>query len=164
VILEFTKKYWFLSNFYPVKIYYDGIFYPTVSHAYHAQKLLDVYNKKIISQVPEETLIVDFIDNNFRDWEKDPLFKFKKFEIMNSLLRIKFSNPILLARLLKTGYENLIYGNHFHMNFWGSCLCGRCNNSGENHLGKILMLIREEAEIKGGYNYVNSLLGYGKYY
>ena len=35
-ITRFHEEYRFLSNFYPVKVEYDGVQYPTVEHAYQA--------------------------------------------------------------------------------------------------------------------------------
>lgn len=39
IINSFTGKYAFLSNFYPSPITIDNIQYPTVEHAFQAQKL-----------------------------------------------------------------------------------------------------------------------------
>ena len=40
--------------------------------------------------------------------------------------------------------KELIEGNNWHDVFWGKCSCPRCNGGGQNHLGKILMKVREE--------------------
>lgn len=51
---------------------------------------------------------------------------------------------ILKKKLLETGDAELIEGNYWHDNTWGQCYCPRCKNKiGENHLGKLLMKIRE---------------------
>ena len=39
-ITRFHGEYRFLSNFYPVKVEYDGVQYPTVEHAYQAAKVM----------------------------------------------------------------------------------------------------------------------------
>ncbi len=40
-IREFKGEFRFLSNFFPSRIYHDGIEYPTVEHAFQAAKTLD---------------------------------------------------------------------------------------------------------------------------
>ena len=39
-INSFSGAYAFLSNFEPAPIYYDGLSYPTVEHAFQAAKIL----------------------------------------------------------------------------------------------------------------------------
>ena len=59
-------------------------------------------------------------------------------------IREKFKDQKLAEDLLSTGDLELIECNNWHDNFWGSCSCPKCNDSGLNHLGKILMKIRFE--------------------
>lgn len=84
------------------------------------------------------------------DWED-----YIRVEEMLRLLRIKFSHPILRAKLLATGNQVLIEGMAGERrcdNFWGSCRCGRihpvtkkkCCDQGVNMLGRLLMQVREE--------------------
>ena len=59
---------------------------------------------------------------------------------METLVREKFShNKDLKEMLLETGDAIIEEGNDWNDTFWGVC-----NGKGENHLGKILMKIREE--------------------
>jgi hypothetical protein len=58
---------------------------------------------------------------------------------MTEIIRLKFQNPGLKAKLLATGNQELIEGNT-----WGDCYWGVCEGNGQNHLGKILMQVREE--------------------
>ena len=70
------------------------------------------------------------------DWED------VKVGIMEEIVRAKFrQNPILASWLLATGDRKLIEGNTWHDVCWGvdAKTC-----EGENHLGKILMKIRDE--------------------
>ena len=39
--MTFIQEYYFLSNFYPVEVEFDGIRYPSSEAAYQAQKSLD---------------------------------------------------------------------------------------------------------------------------
>lgn len=52
---------------------------------------------------------------------------------------MKFAIPELKEMLLATGDEELVEGNYWHDTIWGVC-----DGVGENHLGKMLMEIRED--------------------
>ena len=57
---------------------------------------------------------------------------------MARVIRLKFTqHPVLAARLLQTGEEELIEGNTWNDRFWG-----QCQGVGENHLGRLLMELR----------------------
>ena len=60
---------------------------------------------------------------------------------MKELLRRKFSIPYLRDLLLNTENATLIEGNTWNDTFWGIDLK---TGKGQNHLGKLLMEIREE--------------------
>lgn len=63
-----------------------------------------------------------------------------KLSIMEELLRLKFARGSDLAQqLLNTGDQELVEVNWWNDTFWGVC-----NGRGANHLGKLLMKIREE--------------------
>lgn len=67
------------------------------------------------------------------DWDD------RKFSLMKSLVGTKFSeHDNLMAKLVATGKAQLIEGNT-----WGDKIWGVCDGEGENHLGRILMEIRE---------------------
>ena len=113
MISSFRDEYFFLSNFYPVEIKLDGIVYPNAETAFQAQKTLDVEERD--------------------DWEE------VKLDIMTEIVSQKFlQHPHLIEMLLQTGDEELVEGNKWGDRFWGVC-----KDKGENHLGKILMKIRD---------------------
>ena len=64
---------------------------------------------------------------------------------MESGLRYKFSkhNPKLRQKLLDTNGVELVEYNYWHDVFWGVC---KKTEVGENHLGKLIMKIREEVD------------------
>jgi predicted NAD-dependent protein-ADP-ribosyltransferase YbiA (DUF1768 family) len=62
-----------------------------------------------------------------------------RLAIMEDLVRQKFLTSSMERLLLSTGDAELIEGN-----YWGDTFWGVCRGVGENHLGKILMKIREE--------------------
>jgi ribA/ribD-fused uncharacterized protein len=68
-----------------------------------------------------------------KDWNE------KKLEIMNWAVREKFKDAKLAEMLLDTGDEELVEGNTWNDTFWGVC-----EGKGHNHLGKILMCVRDE--------------------
>jgi ribA/ribD-fused uncharacterized protein len=146
MIDKFDGKYRFLSNFYPCKIEHQGITYPSVEHYYVAMKVNDeqLINGKyyttgdfreMISRVKEAALVKK-IGNKIKlrsDWDN------KKLDVMNWAIREKFKDESLKELLLSTGDQELIEGN-----FWKDFFWGVCNGRGQNHLGKILMIVRDE--------------------
>lgn len=68
------------------------------------------------------------------DWEQ------VKVVVMRHYVREKFmDHPELAAMLLATGDRELIEGNT-----WGDTFWGVCDGQGENHLGRVLMEVRDE--------------------
>ena len=134
-IREFQGPHRFLSNFYPATVMYDGLVFRSVEHAYQAAKTDDWEVRKKIQALEKSG---DAKKAGYRvplreDWDRI------KFGIMETLVRRKFEIPELRNKLLMTGDQDLIEGN-----WWGDTFWGVCRGKGENHLGKILMKIREE--------------------
>ena len=75
-----------------------------------------------------------------KDWDK------VKLTVMYNALIDKFNVRMLGDWLVATGDALLVEGNNWHDNFWGDCRCGRdsCIPLGHNHLGILLMRIRDE--------------------
>ena len=136
-ILMFKDKFNFLSNFYPSIIYYESYIYPTVEHAFQASKTIDKELKEII----RDMLTAGKAKKYGRyvplriDWEDI------KLNIMEEILKIKFTLSSFKEKLLATENIELIEGNYWNDQFWGFDLK---ENKGQNHLGKILMKIRDE--------------------
>ena len=140
MINSFSGGYSFLSNFYPCKIEYDGVTYPTSEHAFQASKTHDIDERRAIARVSGAGRAKKMgrklkLRN---DWEN------VRIGIMGQILRIKFSDPDLRRRLLETDSEELIEGNTWGDQFWGVC-----DDVGENNLGKLLMKIRGEIRGEG---------------
>jgi len=49
VINRFLTRYFFLGNYHPSPIMYDGVEYPSSEHAYQAAKYADIGTKKAIA-------------------------------------------------------------------------------------------------------------------
>ena len=137
MIDRFKGKYDFLSNFFSCLVEYDGELYPSVEHAFQAAKTLDRENREYISltETAKEARSVGRRMKGIReDWDE------VKLGIMEELVRYKFSHySDLKEKLLKTGDDILVEGNTWNDTYWGVC-----KGVGENHLGKILMKVREE--------------------
>ena len=65
---------------------------------------------------------------------------------MHEVVTAKFwQNKLFLRKLLDTQPMYIEEDNMWHDNFWGNCHCPQCAGKiGQNHLGKILMQIRDE--------------------
>ena len=141
----------FLSNFYPCHIVLDGTQYPSVEHAFQAAKAkIDDKITYINSEGKTATMTARDCIRSVRtpgmakrlgrEIKLRPGWDDMKLEVMESLVRQKFTNDWYLAeQLLKTGNAKLIEGN-----WWGDTYWGVYMGNGENNLGKILMRVREE--------------------
>lgn len=130
MISLFRDEYFFLSNFYPVEIKLDGIVYPNAETAFQAQKTLDVEERRKFSMLknPVQAKRLGRKVKLRDDWEE------VKLEIMTEIVSQKFlQHPHLIEMLLQTGDEELVEGNKWDV----------CKGKSENHLGKILMKIRD---------------------
>jgi len=141
-IKEFQHEYRFLSNFWPASVQLQGLWFPTVEHAYQAAKTFDLKEREAISYLstPGEAKRAGRRLLVRPDWEEEKLL------IMEDLVKQKFQSPSLRAKLLETGDAKLEEGNYWRDRFWGVY-----NGQGANHLGKILMKIRDEIK-KGDKN------------
>ncbi len=140
-ITSFGLEYKFLSNFYPCSIRWCGILFDTAEHAYQAEKTLDVHERMSIAlqSTPGRAKRAGQKVTIRPDWEHI------KVETMEAIVTVKFrQNPSIMNMLISTDDADLIEGNLHHDNFWGNCICNKCRNiEGLNHLGKILMKVRE---------------------
>ena len=140
-INNFTLKFNLLSNFSQLPILFNGITFRSIEHAYQTMKTDDLeWRQKIIdAPTPGKAKRIGKKAPLRANWDDI------KVDIMEHLLRIKFTNPWFKEFLRKTKPKRLIEGNKWHDNFWGNCSCDSCKDTpGENMLGKLLMKIREE--------------------
>ena len=133
---SFRGNYEFLSNFAPCYIRYEGVLYTSVECAFQAAKVSDINIKKQIAQLtPKDAKKYGKKVKLRSDWNN------VRIDIMRDLLKIKFNDDHFGYRqkLVNTGDSYIEEGNKHHDTFWGVC-----NGIGENHLGKLIMEIREE--------------------
>lgn len=133
-ILEFKGDYRYLSNMYKVLFRIDNVLYLSVEHWYQANKTTnrDIYESIRKCSTPREAKAIGNQIELRPDWDDI------KLDIMYKGVLAKFSqNEDLKSKLLSTR-GLLVEGN-----YWGDQYWGVCNGVGENHLGKILMQVRE---------------------
>lgn len=134
-VSSFSGKHRFLSNFYPSRICYENRVYPTVEHAFQAAKTLDysMRDKICEAKTPGEAKKMGRQVKLRHDWELVKIF------VMYQCVREKFlGSDELSEKLLATGDSFLIEGNTWNDTFWGVC-----SGTGQNWLGRILMVVRE---------------------
>ena len=133
----FDGEYGFLSNFYEAPVTCGGLTYPTSEAAYQAQKTLsDEERVQFTTITPGKAKRLGNKVTLRPDWED------VKLGLMEEIVRAKFTqHPDIAECLLATGDRELIEGNNWHDTYWGVDLD---TGQGENHLGRILMQIRQE--------------------
>lgn len=135
-IAPFSGQYRFLSNFYPCPVVHDGHWFTSAEHAYQAAKTLDLEEKKriIAAATPGQAKRRGHSVTLRSDWED------VKWKIMYDIVMAKFSkNDNLRRKLLQTGSALLVEENTWNDKYWGVS-----NGVGANHLGQILMRVRQQ--------------------
>ena len=135
IITRFRGPFKFLSNLYAAPINYKGHTYCCLEAAYQAQKSLDptIHERFTNIRLPHKARGMGQRIKTIRtDW-----FDIR-IDIMEELLYIKFSHPQLKEWLLCTGQSKIV-----ECNTWGDTFWGVYNGVGENHLGTLLMKVRD---------------------
>lgn len=138
-IRSFQGEFFFLSNFYEAPVCYDGITYQNNEAAFQAQKCAAPADRERFADMkPSEARHQGRAVPLRKDWEQ------VKIAIMGEIVRAKFEqHPELAGKLLATEGAYLEEGNH-----WGDRTWGTVNGAGANHLGRILMEVREEVRLQ----------------
>ena len=109
MINKFEKEYFFLSNFYPCHIEYEGLEYNSVEAAFQAAKTLDMRTRKQFCNLTPNIAKKQGRKVKLRtDWEQ------VKKDIMFELVSKKFQDEHLKQMLLATNDEELVEGNTWH--------------------------------------------------
>lgn len=132
-----AEGYTFLSNFYEAPVFFDRLTYGSNEAAFQAQKCMTEEEKIPFTEYgPGKSKGMGRRVQLRPDWEA------VKVGLMEEIVRAKFTqHPELAWRLIGTGDKMLVEGNHWGDTFWG---VDTRTGQGENHLGKILMKVREE--------------------
>lgn len=135
VIDEFRGRYFFLSNFYTAPITYQDIRFENNEAAFQSAKCPERMSE-FCGLTPNSAKRLGRRVSLRPDWET------VKYNVMYDVCMAKFTqNPDLLSKLLDTGDAELIEGNTWGDRVWGVDMY---RGIGENHLGKILMRVRDE--------------------
>ena len=135
-VCGFFGLFRFLSNFFPAKVHYEDLDYPSVENAYQAAKWPS--NKRqeftMVSAARAKMLGKKAPQFDAKEWNA------KKFQIMATLVLQKFiMNQPLKEMLLATEDAYLEEMNSWNDTYWGT----NEDCEGQNNLGKILMCVRE---------------------
>ena len=120
VILRFRREgpYTWLSNFHPVNVVLDDLTYPSVEHAFQAAKCDPDDPARVRIQHERNPAQVKKLGRKVQlrpDWEE------VKDAVLEDLLRQKFCDPTLQAKLLQTEDDLIVESNYWHDNYWGCC-------------------------------------------
>jgi ribA/ribD-fused uncharacterized protein len=136
MIPKFEGEYSCFSNFYPRSVLYNGKRYKTKEHAFQCQKATNqkdfdfIFNAVTPYQAKKRSRTIKIKGN----WKESRRW------IMHDIVLAFFTEWSDLRKiLLDSGDQELIEGNEYHDKYWGVC-----DGVGENWLGKILMLTRDE--------------------
>lgn len=132
-----NKEYSWLSNFYVCIQTIDGKKYLTNEHYYQSMKAIKPELAELIRQLPTPYMAFK-MGRSLSKSELRPDWDNMKLVYMERGLRAKFFDPDLKQKLLDTGRAHL-YENSPTDSYWG----GTLPNS-KNHLGNLLMKIRDE--------------------
>lgn len=140
VIGFYPREFYCLDNFSSFKVEWDGYLYASLEEAYQTAKFLksapEIAEEIKKSHSAHEAQKIAFAnkDKVRSDWQE------VKLTIMEELLRKKLQqNPYVKQNLLQTK-DYIIVEDSPKDNFWG---WGK-DRTGENHLGKLWMKLRDE--------------------
>ena len=153
-IREFRGEYAWASNFFAHPMTWAGFDIATLEHGYQLDKALPDATgifpgpdghpvtmtwRQAVAQAPTPAAAKRLGEQlPLRpDWEQ------RKVKVMAALLKRKFRDPALRAKLLATGNAKLIEGNRWGDRFWGVDLR---TGEGQNMLGRLLMAIRRQLQ------------------
>lgn len=141
MINQFRGNYYFLSNMYICDIEYKSQIYKSVEHAYVYHKHDSIELKKLaLTNIEPTKLKIEskkYNKNIYKNWNNI------KLDVMYDLLKIKFSQSPFTELLIATKDENIVEGNVWNDTYWGVDI-NQQPNIGENHLGRIIMRVRDE--------------------
>lgn len=133
MISDFRGKFAFLANSYPCPVEMDGACYPCAETAFYAARCAYKTDRKKFATLsgPDARKLAGHLTEQ-SGWAD------KKLSVLQEVLQAKFSEPQLKRRLLQTGNEELVFSNPY------DSYLGVSDGKGANHLGRLLMELRDE--------------------
>jgi ribA/ribD-fused uncharacterized protein len=153
---QFKGKHRFLSSFSPHSVEMSvyaflgrlpsepdaTLIYPTAEHAFHAHKTRLVIRRRAFTN---PLITPGDAKRNGRKLKLRPDWEDIKLDVMYTVHYLKYyQHDDIRERLINTGDAELIEGNTWGDRFWGCTMRRGGGWHGENHLGIILMQIRED--------------------
>lgn len=138
MINHFRDEYSWLSNMQLVDIKLRGRVFPSVEHAYCSEKNNDAEWKDMCADRDLSSAGVKKMSKEIKlrdDWDDVKLL------VMEHCLKLKFNQEPFRTKLIETGNQNIVEGNYWNDLFWGVDI-KVTPNIGENHLGRLIMKIR----------------------
>lgn len=131
-IERFAGEYHFLSNFAHTPMCFRGHYFQNAEAAFQSQKCPERASQ-FESLTPSQAKHLGRQVSIRPDWND------VRNQVMYTVVYEKFAqNPRERQQLMETGSAILVEGNTWNDRYWGVC-----NGKGENHLGIILMRVRE---------------------
>jgi len=130
----FKGDYFFLSNFYPAKVSYQGRVFPSSEHAYVSMKFSEEFRDQFVDPMMSagQAKRIGRTSKLRFGWAQ------RKNKIMFHVVEAKFrQNPDLANMLIRVQGEIVEHNTH-RDRYWGVF-----EGDGKNHLGIILMQIRQ---------------------
>jgi len=153
-VISFTKvdlPYGWLGNMTPASVTYMGKEFKTSEALFQALRFEDENIRECIRTEPSPMGAKMKAKKHKESFVVEPMSE-KDIENMRFCLRLKFLNPVLREKLLRTGchdiYEDIGSRRGVRHEFWGAYK--KMNNDGKiewvgkNTMGKLLMEIRNE--------------------
>ena len=135
-IFGFKHDHFFLSNFFPCEIEFEGAIYPSTENAFQAAKSPVGYRTRFEGCTAREAKRLGrapMTPEALAAWDAG-----RKVWVMLEVNMAKYlAHKDLRDRLLATGNACLVESND-----WGDIYWGMCEDKGLNMLGRILMEIR----------------------
>ena len=146
-IKEFQGEYRWLSNFWKAPQEISGRTYFCNEQWYVMNKCEDFHDEIMSATTPAEVKRLGRKCKMRENWDNI------KISVMRVGLNAKFTqNPDLKKKLLDTGNSILEEGNQWGDFYWGCNLDTKKGEigKGKNHLGRLLMKLREELRKEAG--------------
>lgn len=135
IIPEFSPPWECFSNFHPSVLIISGKIYPTVEHAYQASKALSEAEHEWV----RTALDARTAKKRGRRVQLRPNFDNMRIPLMRLFVTMKFT--------MYTDYRQTLIGSGNAIiqegNWWNDTFWGICRGVGENHLGLLLMEVRD---------------------
>lgn len=132
---EFRGDFHFLSNMFLCSVAVDYVPYSSSEHAYQSFKCLYPEDAEDVRHAVSGYAAKRIANNRTRK----PYWEDVKLCFMLKVLRAKFQGRWLREKLIATGNRYLVEHNTWYDQYWGVY-----NGVGQNHLGQLLMQVREE--------------------